>query len=55
MTPEEFRTTSFVYGMKVKYKGEEREVEYLDREEEEFFLIGVLECVHFSEVELIKE
>jgi hypothetical protein len=57
MTNEQFKTTSFVYGMKVLYKGEEREVKLID------FFTGELSFepmsyeslwVDFSEVELIK-
>jgi hypothetical protein len=56
MTESEFKTTPFVYGMKVLYKGEKHKVISVD-----FYgliaikIDGKSQWFHFSEVELIKE
>jgi hypothetical protein len=60
MSPEQFKTTSFVYGMKVLYKGEEIQIMVIDFEDEEILLrmgeeYEFSRWFKFSEVELIKE
>jgi hypothetical protein len=62
MTEQEFKTTSFVYGMKVLYKGEEKEVFAVSFKDDlqitiKIPMLGttVYHHVNFSEVELIKE
>jgi hypothetical protein len=57
MSPEQFKTTSFVYGMKVLYKGEERLVLEVSFYLKEIYLDLPKKWlwVKFLEVELIKE
>ncbi len=55
MTSEQFRTTPFVYGMKVLYKGEERYVLKVDFHNKWLTILMYDQSivVDFSEVELI--